>query len=65
MPEATPASSWNEWARRVIDDIERLEAKQEQLVADIFALRVETATLKAKAVLIGEVLLQADKKCQN
>jgi hypothetical protein len=72
MPEQTPVSKvpgWNEWARRVVDDIERLESKQEKLTADVLAIRVETAALRAKTVLISQLEINEnqniDKKCQT
>ena len=54
MPELS-TNGWNEWAHRVLGDIERLESKQDQLIADISALRVDIAILKTKAMLIGGV----------
>jgi hypothetical protein len=72
MPEQTPVSKvpgWNEWARRVVDDIERLESRQEKLTADVLVIRVETAALRAKAVLISQLEINEnqniDKKCQT
>ena len=47
--------SWGSWARRVLGDIEKLQAAQEHTQEQLVDIRVEIATLKAKAGMWGAI----------
>jgi hypothetical protein len=48
-------NGWNEWAHRVLGDIERLEGKQDELLKALTLVAIDIAVLKTKAALIGGV----------
>lgn len=61
-----PANGWNEWAHRVLGDLERLEKKQgevftaidcvkRELAIEIQQMAIEIAVLKTKASFAGGV----------
>ena len=48
-------NGWNEWAHRVLGDIERIDDAQKDIWEDINNLTVEIAILKTKAAMIGGI----------
>jgi len=44
---------WNEWAKRVLGDIERLEVSIDKILIEITNLRVDIAVLKTKSAIAG------------
>jgi len=46
---------WSSWARRVLGDIEKLQKAQEYTQEQLMDIRVELATLKAKAGIWGAI----------
>lgn len=46
---------WNEWAHRVLGDIERLESKQNEIFDMVSHIRIELAILKTKAAVFGSI----------
>jgi len=46
-------NGWNEWAHRVLGDIERLDEKEDKMQTQINQLAIEIAILKTKAAMIG------------
>lgn len=46
---------WNEWAKRVLGDIERIDNKLESIINNVASLRIEIAVLKAKAAMLGVI----------
>jgi len=46
-------NGWNEWAHRVLGDIERLDEKEDKMQTQINQLTIEIAILKTKAAMIG------------
>ena len=48
-------NGWNEWSRRVLGDIERIDKKVDDLVTQINKLAIEIAVLKTKAAMIAGV----------
>lgn len=56
MPDEKPKTNgWNEWAHRVLGDLERLEDGQKELITRLNSICIEIAILKTKAALIGSV----------
>ena len=49
------SNGWNEWAHRVLGDIERIDSKLEKVLMEISSLHVDIAILKTKAALIGAI----------
>jgi hypothetical protein len=50
MPEF---GDWNEWAKRVLGDIEKLERTSEALAKNLADLKIEIVILKTKSIFIG------------
>jgi hypothetical protein len=48
-------NGWNEWAHRVLGDLERLEDQQKEIFNTLKCIAVDIAVLKTKAALIGGV----------
>jgi hypothetical protein len=56
-PNVNPkkVNGWNEWAHKVLSDIERIEESQDKIWNKLNDISVEIAVLKTKAALIGGV----------
>jgi hypothetical protein len=46
---------WDEWAKLVLGDIEKLEAKTEEIHKILTEIKVELAILKTKSIFISVV----------
>ena len=53
MTEDRKLNGWNEWAHRVLGDIERLDEKEDKMQTQLNQLAIEIAILKTKAAMIG------------
>ena len=52
MPEL---GDWNEWAKRVLGDIERIDTKLDKLIESLDEHKIELAVLKTKAAFVGVI----------
>jgi len=48
-----PTNGWNEWSRHVLKELERLDANDKEILAELKRLAIDVATLKVKYGLIG------------
>ena len=57
MPEneLKKVNGWNEWAHRVLGDIEKIEKNQKEIFDSLTKLAIDIAVLKTKAAMIGGI----------